>query len=151
VFNERERQERIKNGNYALVYTVIQDGKILLEERLNPRKKYYGLITVLYEGIKKGEPLWQSFEKKFESEHGTFARTVEFLDEFTHNYQGVNYKRYFFLVTGTSGKIEARETDGCRRFWATIEEARRLCSHPHTHDFIAAIESFIAGAKPKED
>lgn len=140
-----ERQEKVKKENHALVYTVLQDGQILLEKRLDPKKKYYGQNYLPARGVKRDEFFNLSLDKILKDEYDCLPRTTYFIGEYTHQYASVNYKRYLFLVVEIYGKITIKDSDKYHRFWASLDEARTLCRHPHTQEFLTDIEDFLAG------
>lgn len=140
-----ERREKIKKENYAVVYTFLQDGQILLEKRLDPQKKYYGQNYLPIFGIKPQDNSYLRLETVVNSEYGCLPRTTFFIGEYTHEYVEVNYKRLCFLVVGTCGPVRLKNSPTGRRFWVPLDQAQSYCQHPHTQEFLQGIKLCLAG------
>ena len=138
-----ERREKLKKGKSGVVFAIFQNGEILLEERLDPKKEYYGYTIIPGGGIERGESVWHTLEREIEEECGCLHKASVYLSSHTQRDGNSTHERHLFLVTHVTGEINNIETEKCRHLWATLVEARYICKHPDTQEFLDVIEDYF--------
>lgn len=139
-----ERKEKTIKGKSGVVFAIVQKGKILLEERLNPKMKHYGFTIIPSGGVEKGESLLNTLEREIEEEYGCLPKISYYLSAHTQRDGNIVHKRYLFLVTEVTGIIKNREPEKSKHLWVNFEEARNICKHPFTQEFLDVLENFLS-------
>jgi len=139
----KERKEHIKTGKEGVVFAIIQNGNILLEERLNPKSPYYKKTIIPGGGVEKGESFWQTLIREIKEECGCEPVFSDYLATRNQKEGNVIYHRHLIAVTKIKGSVQNMEPKKGRHVWANIKKAREICEHQSTQEFLDDLEGFI--------
>ena len=139
-----ERKGRIKRGRSSVVFAVLKDDKILLQERIE-KGTYLSGFTIIPGGrIEKGESIVQALERELKEECGCILRTAEYVKSYVDVEDGFEKERHLFVITGFSGDVVNCEKEKSRHVWALFEEARVICRHYSTLRYLSDIEKMLS-------
>jgi 8-oxo-dGTP pyrophosphatase MutT (NUDIX family) len=142
-----ERKDGSLVGKEGVVFAIMQNGNILLEKRINPLSTFYGFIIIPGGGIENGESLEEALVREVDEECGIkICKSVYLSTKIQQEGKIVN-KRHLFIITGFEGEITDEEPDKSIHVWASIKEARSLCEHRSTQEFLDDVENYISNAE----
>jgi 8-oxo-dGTP pyrophosphatase MutT (NUDIX family) len=142
----RERLMPDKEGVFFLVYN---NGQVLLEERLQPEKAYYG-YTIIPGGkveTDKGEDHLVAVKREIEEECGVTATNIFKLDDFLNITLSNNfYHTSAYLITEYDGEV--RNVEGkSRHVWVDIDKASELLPFVDSRYLILLARLHLNGIK----
>lgn len=133
--------EKRKEG---VIFGVVKNNQILVQERLNPEKSYFGKKIIPGGKMEDGESIEDSVARELFEESNLIAKKVIYLESLENTTEkGHQYIHHVVLVTESAGELdEHKETDGKLSF-IPFSESKRLCDHPFSHQVIDVIEKAL--------
>jgi 8-oxo-dGTP pyrophosphatase MutT (NUDIX family) len=137
----------IKHG---VIFAIInEEGRILLENRSNdPKDQYFGYTIIPGGGIEEDEEVEDALLREVREERDvtpTEYRKTGIVEEVRGG--GAVVLKHIFLITDFEGTVVNKEGMN-KQFWATMEEAEKLCEHPISKKILASVkESITEGGK----
>lgn len=136
-----ESQEVVLQG---VVFAVVKNGKILLEERTDSLDKYHGYTIILGGRIGEGETSNQALYRELSEECGITPKSLVLLGSFdSEEADGVHNMRYIFLIRDFEGEVENKERSKSRHLWVNLDEAREVCKHPVSQRILDMVENYL--------
>jgi len=135
---EKTINNEIEPDRDGVVFAIIDDGNILLEERIDINAPFSGYTIVPGGGIEEGEEPERAVIRELDEECGVSPKNLVYLGVF-----GVSILRYVFVVEGFRGQVVNRESEKAKHIWATMEEARELCEHAITKEILEIVEEHL--------
>ena len=132
----------IKHG---VIFAIIdEEGRILLEKRNNdPKDQYFGYTIIPGGGIEEDEEIEDALFREVREERDvtpTEYKKTGIVEEARGG--GAIVFKHVFLITNFEGTIVNKEEKNTQ-FWATMEEAEKLCEHPISKKILASVKGSI--------
>lgn len=140
--------EKVNSHKQGVVFAIIKDDKILLEERIEAGSKFSG-YTIIPGGGAGDESIEKALEREVDEEFGSKVVEYILLKTITKIEDDVTNTRHLFLVTEVSGEISNPEGIN-KHIWATLEDAYKICKHPLTLEFLDIIAESLNDL-PRQD
>ena len=106
------------------MFVLYKDGKFLLEERINPKKSYYGYTKVPAGKVEDGESHQAALAREIKEELGVKALEIVLLDSFENVTNiGVHHLVHAYLVQRFEGEVENREPKNSNLIWLSYKKA----------------------------
>ncbi|OGM10836.1 hypothetical protein A2Z22_03040 [Candidatus Woesebacteria bacterium RBG_16_34_12] len=136
---------------HDVIFAIIRNGVIHLEERTEPGTTYFGYTIIPGGGVEEGEILDQALLREIREERGvipTEYREIGIVDSVESNGR-LNF-RHIYLVTDYQGEITNAEGKN-RQFWASLEEAEKLCEHPISKNILILVRDALSVEEDLKD
>lgn len=105
----------------GVVFVIIDQGKILLERRVEDDDQYQGYIVVPGGRLKKGESWEEALCRELSEECGIKPENYKAISELSiPRSSGAKLPGLLYLVTSYSGKIINKEPEKSKHVWATF-------------------------------
>lgn len=128
----------------GVIFGVVRDNQILVQERLNPNKSYFGKKIIPGGKMEDGESIEESAERELFEESDLIAKNITYLESLENTTEkGHQYIHHVVLITEFDGRLdEHKEPDGQLSF-VPLSDAKTICEHPFSHQVIDVIEKAL--------
>lgn len=123
--------ERVyQKESHSVVFALVKDGLILVEERLEPGK-WQGLTIIPGGHVESGETLVEAMIREVQDEEiGVTPTKFSLLGSVTAVDEGLTLKiKHIFLIKEWSGEIRNIEGRN-KQILIPLDEAIKICTHP---------------------
>ena len=132
-------------GKEGVVFALMQKGDILLEKRLDPKKQFYNFTIIPGGKIESGEGVWKALEREVMEECNCMPVFSHYISSYFQQEGKILNVRHLFVVSEFEGVVIDKEPEKSKHLWATLNEAKIICRHPSTQEFLNDIEKFTSG------
>jgi len=136
---EQKNDVEIRKG---VIFAIILDGELVIQDRTNPDKSYFGKSIVPGGKVKSGETAREALKREIEEETGLYPVEFQLLGverEVTPN--GNTYDQAIVVVTKTDGVFNenANLYEGVV-YKASFSDAKKDCPNPFSQKIIEMVE-----------
>jgi 8-oxo-dGTP pyrophosphatase MutT (NUDIX family) len=144
-----EIKEKLMPDKEGVFFLVYNNGQVLLEERLQPEKAYYGYIIIPGGKVEvgNGEDHTAAVKREVREECGVIATNITKLDNFLNMSLSKNfYNTSAYLITEYDGEV--RNVEGkSRHIWVDIDKASEVLSFADSRYLILLTKLHLSGIK----
>ncbi|MBI3443203.1 NUDIX domain-containing protein [Candidatus Woesebacteria bacterium] len=130
----------------AVIFLIHEDGKILLEKRLNPGKSYSGRIIIPGGKVEidQNETPEQAVIREIREECKVEPTKLTLLDTFEDVTPGLNHYLFTaYLVTDYQGKIENNEPEKSGHMWVELSSAKNFVNFASSRYVLLLAEKYL--------
>lgn len=125
---EKERVQKYKKG---VIFVIHKNGEIVVQERLNPQKSYYGYKIIPGGKIEEGESIIDALFREVKEEGGIEVLSTEYLGSIkVKTESGNRYEHHIHLVKKYSGELQRNREPDSELYFVPLERAKEICKHP---------------------
>jgi hypothetical protein len=89
-----------------------------------------------------GEDIWSALEREVKEECGCIPVLSHYISTHTQQEGKSLNVRHLFVVSELDGVIANKEPEKSKHIWVSLKEARKICKHPSTQEFLDDIDNF---------
>lgn len=142
---ERKTEKSLKEG---VMWLVVHENKVLLEERKKEDSSYFGYTMVPGGKVDEGETVVEALFREVFEEHRIVPKSYSFLDSFENTSQsGNHYLMHAFLITDFEGEIISNEPESARVILIDLEQAKVLLKLGTSRYVLALGQSVLREAR----
>lgn len=111
----------------AVIFLVVNDGKLLLERRVDPESHYYNRVFIPGGKVEEGEKAIDALSRELDEELGIIRRVTVDLGSFKNiSLGGKSYIFHAFLITAYDKEVVNKEPAKSEHMWVLPDEAAQL-------------------------
>lgn len=138
------KERREVGEKHGVVFAVVKNGIIQLEERLKLGSKYFGFTIIPGGGVEPGETLEETMLREFKEEYDATAVKYKELGSVLATEEDLTINvRHVYLVSDWVGTLSNPENRN-GHIEKTLEEARILCTHPISQRILDMVEDELS-------
>lgn len=134
------RAEQPKTKKDGVIFALVRDGNIYLQERKEPGDPYDGYTIVPGGGIEEGETSIYTLEREVLEELGVKITDGDLIGSVF--FDGTT--KAVFLVKGWEGEVQNKEPDRCNVLLLPFEKAKEVCKHQATHVILDMVQKKLS-------
>ncbi|WKZ25329.1 MAG: NUDIX hydrolase [bacterium] len=138
----KENLEKLRIEKFSVIF-VIWDGQIQLEERIEPKDKYFGYTIVPGGSCEKGETYVSALKREMNEEYGATPTKFEQIGVIRNEDKDTVNFRHIFLVTEWEGKLNNVEMRN-KHLRTSLKMAKQLCKHPISQQVLTLVEDHLS-------
>jgi 8-oxo-dGTP pyrophosphatase MutT (NUDIX family) len=148
-----ERRERREPEKEGVIFLIYKDGKVLLEERINPDKAYFGYTLIPGGKFDKGKDrnYDDAVRREVREECGVVITEMHLLDSFMQtSITNHLYRISSYLILGVDGEITNVEGNS-KHIWVELNEAFSRVAFADTKYTLLLAKQWLSATKQLGD